>query len=225
MKQCITCGLEKPQDAFPTRGRDSEKRRGQCRVCITNRERQYRQANREAIAERNRKWEQANREARTERKRKYREANPETVAEYGRKYRQANREAIAETQRKWYEENREAIAKQKRQYQQANREARAEKQRKYRQQNPEVMIKAKHARRARKSAAVESRWRKSAESPGKCYWCGKYYGDSYHLDHIKPLSLHGPDRDYNIVKTCPTCNCTKGGLHPLVWIAKLLDQA
>ena len=209
MKQCSTCGLEKPQDAFQLIGGDSEKRRRQCGVCRAERKRKYYQENREADLERNRKWQQANREALAERK---------------RKYYQENRQAIAEKQRKYRQENRQAIAERKRKYDQANREAALERNRNWRRANPTAVLKQKHARRARKSAAVESRWRKSAEIPGKCYWCGQHYGDSYHLDHIKPLNLHGPDRDYNIVKTCPTCNCAKGSLHPLVWIAKLVDQ-
>ena len=42
-----------------------------------------------------------------ERQRRYREANKEAVAEYQRRYYEANKEAVAEYQRRYYETNKE----------------------------------------------------------------------------------------------------------------------
>ena len=49
---------------------------------------------------------------------------------------------------------------------------------------------------------------------GKCACCRKLLGDVYHLDHVIPITLQGPNTDDNIQLLCPACNCSKGGKHP-----------
>lgn len=51
-----------------------------------------------------------------DRNRKYRESNKERIAEYHREYRAANKERIAEYQRAYRAANKERIAEQKREY-------------------------------------------------------------------------------------------------------------
>ena len=58
-----------------------------------------------AMAERNRRYREANKEAVAERNRRYYEANKAKWAEYQRRYREANKEAVAECQRRYYEAN------------------------------------------------------------------------------------------------------------------------
>ena len=77
-------------------------------------------------AERDRAYREANRERIAEFRRVYCEANREQIAEYQRAYREANRERIAEKQRAYREANRERIAENRRVYQEANRERIAE---------------------------------------------------------------------------------------------------
>ena len=62
-----------------------------------------------------------------ERQRRYREANKEKVAEYQRRYREANKEKVAEYQRRYYEANKEKVAERQRQYYEANKEKYAKK--------------------------------------------------------------------------------------------------
>ena len=74
-----------------------------------------------AVAERNRRYREANKEAVAEYQRRYYEANKEAVAEYQRRYREANKEAVAEYKRRYYEANKEAVAEYKRRYYEANK--------------------------------------------------------------------------------------------------------
>jgi hypothetical protein len=72
--------------------------------CRAEKQRRYREANRDAIAEKKRRYYEANRDAIAEKQRRYREANRDAIAEKKRRYREANRDAIAEKQRRYREE-------------------------------------------------------------------------------------------------------------------------
>ena len=84
-KECVVCGA----------GFDARRSAKTC----------SRECSRVKIAEKNRKYRQENREAIAEKSRKYRQENPEKIAEHHHKYRQENREKLAEKQRKRCQEN------------------------------------------------------------------------------------------------------------------------
>src|SRR6266487_1797937 len=44
---------------------------------------------------------------------------------------------------------------------------------------------------------------------GKCYYCKKKVGKTYHVDHVIPLSKGGSNGPENIVIACPRCNLRK----------------
>lgn len=50
---------------------------------------------------------------------------------------------------------------------------------------------------------------------GKCACCGKPLGDRYHLDHIIPIALGGPNEDWNIQLLKASCNARKGCKDPI----------
>ena len=85
-----------------------------------------------------------------------------------------------------------------------------------------IRLANKHQRRAAIEAAVPQRWKKSACSEKRCYWCGVYLsrkGIETHLEHLMPISLGGEAKDYNEAPACSSCNLAKSNQHPLVWIA------
>ncbi len=106
-KMCKKCGETFPAtlDHFHRQKRGKYGLRSQCKECIAERSRQYREANRGKIAERDRQYREANREKVSEYQRQYREANSEKVSEKARCHREANREKIAERQRQYREDN------------------------------------------------------------------------------------------------------------------------
>jgi len=64
----------------------------------------------ECNAERNRKWREENKERFAEIKRKSYEKNKDKEIERARKYREKNKEKIAEKRRKRYQQNKEKVA-------------------------------------------------------------------------------------------------------------------
>jgi 5-methylcytosine-specific restriction endonuclease McrA len=57
---------------------------------------------------------------------------------------------------------------------------------------------------------------------GLCFYCG---GDTNsraeHVDHFVPLIRGGSNARFNIVVSCQTCNCKKGGKLPLEFMGFL----
>ena len=145
---------------------------------------------------------------------RYEERNREHIKAYKAAYHEKNREAVHVAQREWYV---------------ANADYAKAKAKQYRRDNPEKVSHGErhrtHKRRARMKYTVPQRWRKSAETPNRCYWCGGDISEYHEIDHIMPISLGGPVKDYNEVRACQDCNGAKWNKHPLVWIADQFDKS
>jgi 5-methylcytosine-specific restriction endonuclease McrA len=50
---------------------------------------------------------------------------------------------------------------------------------------------------------------------GKCFYCGKKVGSTYHVDHVIPLARGGSNGPENLVIACPKCNLKKSAQHPM----------
>jgi len=146
-----------------------------------------------------------------------------------RAWREANLERDLASKRAWREANPERQRANNRAWYAANPERRRAHTRAWQKANPERHLAnnraAKHRRRARKHFAVPQRWTRNECPDHLCYWCGTTLTpDTTHIDHIMPLALHGPDTPNNRAHTCAACNLSKGGTHPLVWIAHLVTN-
>ena len=65
---------------------------------IAEKQRAYREANKDSIAEKQRAYYEANKDSIAKKQRAYREANKDSIAEKQRAYREANKDSIAEKQ-------------------------------------------------------------------------------------------------------------------------------
>lgn len=140
-------------------------------------------------------------------------------------WREANPERHRANNRAWYANNRERRRANNRAWQANNRERSRANNRAWREANPEKTRAIDHRRRARKHSAVPQRWTRNECPNHLCYWCGTTLTpNTTHIDHIMPLALHGTDTPNNRAHTCVTCNLSKGGTHPLVWIAQLVTN-
>lgn len=74
-KKCTKCGGVKSLDMFRKRRDGKDGRRAQCEECVRERDRRYREENREAYAEYFRRYYEENREASRESRRRYHEEN------------------------------------------------------------------------------------------------------------------------------------------------------
>jgi len=52
---------------------------------------------------------------------------------------------------------------------------------------------------------------------GCCWHCSNHVYDSYHMDHLIPLSRGGSNTPDNIVISCPSCNARKWNKMPDEW--------
>ena len=102
-KVCIECGEEKPatREYFYADKRNRDGMRGECKVCVLERRKQYGQANKEKILEYNKQYRQANQEKILEQKKQYYQANKEKIAEKDKQYGQANKEKLLERKRQY----------------------------------------------------------------------------------------------------------------------------
>ena len=77
----------------------------------------------------------------------------------------------------------------------------------YRRCNDNRRSRKRHAEGCHTPGDIKRQYIKQA---GRCFWCSQPVGDSYHVDHIIPLSRFGTDWLSNIVIACPFCNDSKG---------------
>lgn len=134
----------------------------------------------------------------------------------------ANNERHKAARRAWYAANRERADATARAYEQSHKELRAAMNKRYRDANPDVRRAEKARRRARElnacghfsAADVQAQHNRQ---DGKCYYCGVDAGESYHVDHVVPLSRGGGNGPGNIVISCPTCNKSKSNKLPQEW--------
>lgn len=93
--------------------------------------------------------------------------------------------------------------------------------------NPDRMRALVARRRAREMNAgpgysdADVRNQYGAQS-GRCYWCKESVGDTYHVDHVIPISKGGSHGRENIVIACPPCNMTKKAKMPWEFAGVLL---
>ena len=158
---------------------------------------------------------------------KYRKENPEKDRARKAKYRATKIDAEKERSRKakFLAENIDKERERKRRYSAENRKKERERYAKYRSANPEKIRTHVINRRARKKMVggklsfniVERMFRLQK---GKCVCCGQLLGSDFHIDHIMPLALGGPNTDENIQLLRSECNLQKNAKHPIDFMQK-----
>lgn len=209
-KVCTKCGEAKPAT---TEYFNADKRykfgvHSQCKSCVAAYCRARYAADKERQAAATRAW---------------RVANPEKWREIGRAYRETHRDEMKEKARVYAQtRGKERIARYGKAYRDANRERRKMWARADRDAKREMYRAKDERRRASKMKAegthtgddIKAQYKRQK---GRCYWCGEKVGDTYHVDHIVPLSRGGSNWPDNLVVSCPFCNTSKGDRLPHEW--------
>lgn len=201
-------------------------------------DRAYRERNKERIAERQRIYAASHKEQRAERQRAWRKSHPgseyiknwwknnkERKAEYGRRFRATHGKQIAQYKRIYNMTHEEQLVEYQRAYNTTHKAERVLLNRAWRKNNKEQARTKDLRYRARKLNAegihtaddIKAQYERQS---GKCYYaaCGhSELGDTYHVDHIVPLSRGGSNWPENLVLTCPHCNTSKGAKLPSEW--------
>lgn len=149
-------------------------------------------------------------------------ANRDKSAEYGKRYRLVNRERRKQHAAIYYQENKDRRNEYSRKWAAEHPERILEIGRSSAKRHPEKRKHKLQRRRALKRNADGTHTRADVQAQydrqhGECYYCHKRVGDTYHADHVVPLSRGGSDWPDNIVIACPTCNQRKREKLPHEW--------
>ena len=160
MKICTKCQIEKPKAEFYRHRSGKDGIRAQCRSCMNDASRHYKEANIEKIKQINREYRQENKEELRKKAKgnyqRYLKVNPDKVRKQGREYarcyrekspnkgieatakwRKTNPEKAKESRRRTREKGAERYREQRLRHREENRDKILEKERQRRQSNPE----------------------------------------------------------------------------------------
>lgn len=156
-KTCSRCGqtFAATTEFFPSCTANPSGLYGQCKTCVTKRNKEYKERTKDRIRQVNAEYRKAHTEQRSEYNRKYLlehpedpevrkarnkewyEKNAEYAREYTRQYRKDHPEQVAENQRRWQEAHKAEYLAASKQYHEAHREHYADLGRKWSQKNRE----------------------------------------------------------------------------------------
>lgn len=211
LKRCVRCGEEKPLAEFPRNRTSKDGHHHYCKTCKNEFARGSYQRHREhALAYQE----------------QYRAEHPEKSSEVKRKSRLKKLDLYKARDRAHYDANREQILAYSRRYHKQDRQQNPDKYRararRYKAQNPDKVRQHNHIRRARRlgdggrhtASDIQRQYR---AQKGRCYYCQQQLGDTYHVDHVIPISRGGSNGPENIVIACPACNLSKANKMPHEW--------
>lgn len=188
------------------------------------RTRAYYQANREHALARQRQYYLDHKDYIDARNRDWMSKNEERMQTYYRRWRAENREWKRSYNREWYAANRDRLRLNGIMYRMSNKSKILDRVRRWRKENPERKRVNDANRRARLMQA-EGRFTKNdvrqiyANQNGRCAYCQIGLNNTYHIDHIQPLSRGGSNYPDNLACACPHCNTSKHDKTVEEWIA------
>lgn len=196
MRRCTKCQTVKPDTLDFFLVRDGAKV-AQCKECLYSASRKCHEKNREHVREVKRQYREKHRDYILVKKSEWQKANPERRRLARQKWATANPEAMKSCRINWEKANPEKKRANIRNY------------------------KARKRAASGKHSAADILL-KMEQQEGKCYWCGKQVGNSYHADHIIALAKGGSNGPENICISCPECNYSKNAKMPWDFIGRLL---
>lgn len=146
---------------------------------------------------------------------------------YARRKREEDSESAKAKYRSWWLENKDVARASSKAWREKNPEKYKESQRSWDARNQDVRRKMRRDRVARIKGAGGSHTAEEIESllyyqSYRCAepTCRKDLVEGYDVDHVMPLCLGGRNSIENLQCLCPSCNRSKGGMHPDEWREK-----
>ena len=208
-KFCIKCQIETERS-----------KRGECKPCKNATNAAWRLANPEKVKATSAAWTKANLEKVRATSAAWRSANPEKSKASSATWQEANPEKVKALQSEYRENN-----PVKRKLDNANwRKANSSRERankiEWLKANPEAKRIYTQNRAAKKrenggTLSMNLAAKLFELQQGMCPCCNQPLGDNYHMDHIMPISLGGPNIDSNIQLLKQQCNLQKSSQHPI----------
>lgn len=237
LKRCTLCLETFPAtlEFFASHKRGKDGLSSRCRKCRALECKQWRENNAEHYLEYGRKHTQefnaAHPEKKKARDRAYYEKNRERLKQKSRVYYRQNIDYERQYRYDYYRRNMATMKQRAHLHYQDNKERHHRLSREWNRNHPNQSRAIKHRARVLRISRIAASDRhftaKDIErqykaQKGRCYWCGKKLGKSYHVDHIVPIARGGSNAPENIVIACPPCNLSKNDSLPHEWSDKLL---
>lgn len=219
-KVCSCCGEKKPRTEFFKASCCKDGLRGECKFCVSSKQKTYNKKNAKAISITKKEWQNKNKEYLKEKRKEYYQANSETIKARARQFEIDNRLYVINRKRLYYVEHREQIVARKSEFRRNNLEYIKAQHKTWREKNrerySEIKRRAKHKRRSATgdlSIGIISKLKQLQRN--KCACCSEPLNDDYQLDHILPLALGGTNTDDNVQLLKTQCNRAKHAKHPI----------
>lgn len=206
-KFCHNCKEWKSFDQFSKHSRTADGLQPQCKVC----NRAYVQANKERVYARN----QA-----------YREGRPVEIAAVNKRWYDENRELILAKKRLYYLLNTDEVKQQRKEFYERHRNKLLSCRAEWRNTNRDTIAHWNRLSKARRKGAEGTHTKAEARTllEQQEYCCANCEANLLlvepHLDHFVPLILGGTNWISNLQWLCATCNLTKNGKDPYVWLSQ-----
>ena len=177
-----------------------------------------------------RAWQAENKERSRRQSADYRAAHLEELRQYDRERWPQRREAAASVKRERYAADPEPFKAQAHRWRSENKERHLAGVRRWKAEHQErAKLLARAGRARRRARAAESGGTYGAgdvlaqydRQRGRCFWCKSRVGETYHVDHVIPISKGGSNGPENIVVSCRACNLKKAAQHPMDFAGRL----
>lgn len=201
-------------------GQSDRHANGHCRLCTREEIKAWKLANPERQKQIDADWKEVIKaKNRIYSKERY-ASNPEHQKAASEKWRLANQERATKSASEWKRLNREKYNATAAIYRENNKDKIRAYHSKYKKENRSRLKAIDHNYRTKKSNNGGKLSKGIVEKllklqKGKCACCGQPLGKNYHVDHIKPIALGGPNIDSNVQLLRQRCNNQKGKKDPL----------
>lgn len=221
---CTRCRLEKPVAQFSFKNKSQGIRKTWCKQCVKDSSAIYYIKNKQKIKEKTNAYRLDHLDLYKQATAKWRAENPSHYLDVAKAqtyaWRKRNPEAIKRIESRAYYKNRDNKLVARRAHYLKFRErhlARAFDRRKLNKESRRIWSQNRRARKLQSGGKLSTNIKSRLFSlqKGKCACCGKSLGSNYHLDHIIPLVLGGPNEDSNIQLLRAECNLKKNAKHPI----------
>ena len=227
MKRCTKCGEEFPatKEYFRARKLSKDGLKSECKICLKETDKKYRENNREKIFESSERYKKANIVKMKQYHIGYYADNMIKIKQYRNEYSMNNCDKIKQQQKEYYYNHKDIIDNYQKEYTDKNRETKRQHLKKYsRTEHGKLLKKFREQKRRSIKKELDSNFSIKQWDMCKNYFNNLccYCGDKHSLtqEHFIPVSKNGEYTKNNIIPACKRCNSSKMDKDFFIWYPK-----